>query len=237
MEPSRRECGRCQATLPEDAVFFHICGGGVAGEESVGTHERLRARLGECLNGRYRVLHLLGAGGMGVVFLAESLQFDRKVAIKVLLPELGVDPSVVERFGREAKTAASLDHAGIVRIYEYGSDRGLHFFVMQYVEGKTLQALLLPESRMPVAVVARILCEAAGALDHAHRRGVVHRDVKPENIMIDAKGRVLLTDFGISKVARTADSAATTLLKLTSTGGVVGTPHYMAPEHALGQPV
>jgi predicted Ser/Thr protein kinase len=218
-------------------VFCHICGGGVAGDESTGTHERLRARLGECLNGRYRVLHLLGAGGMGVVFLADSLEFDRKVAIKVLLPELGVDASVVERFGREAKTAAALDHAGIVRIYEYGSDRGLHYFVMQYVEGKTLQALLPPDSRMPVAFVSRILREAASALDHAHRRGVVHRDVKPENIMIDAAGRVLLTDFGISKVARTADSAAATLLKLTGTGGVVGTPHYMAPEHALGQPV
>lgn len=171
---------------------------------------------------------------MGVVFLADDLEHDRKVAIKVLLPELAGDEKVVERFAREAKTTASLDHPGIVRIYDQASDRGLHYFVMQFVEGKTLQDMLLQEPRAPIAFATRVLGEAAGALASAHRRGVVHRDVKPGNIMIDGKGRVLLADFGISKVSRTGASDATTMLNLTGTGGVVGTPHYMAPEHALG---
>jgi len=215
-------------------VFCHLCGGEVAGDEAGDANERLRVRLVASLDGRYRVLELLGEGGMGVVFLADDLEHDRKVAIKVLLPELAGDEKIVERFGREARTTASLDHPGIVRIYDQASDRGLHYFVMQFVEGKTLQDMLLLEPRASIAFTTRVLCEAAAALAGAHRHGVVHRDVKPANIMIDGKGRVLLADFGISKVNRTGAGDATTLLNLTGTGGVVGTPHYMAPEHALG---
>jgi hypothetical protein len=230
-------CRRCEADVPEDALYCHLCGGDVTSGESTDAHERLRERLAASVDGRYRVLGLLGAGGMGVVFLAEDLERHRSVAIKVLLPELAGDSNVVERFGREARTAAALDHPGIVRIYEHASDRGLHYFVMQYVEGRTLEDVLQHERRVSIDFATRVLCEAADALASAHRNGVVHRDVKPANIIIDGKGRVLLADFGISKVARTAASDATTMLKLTDTGGIVGTPHYMAPEHALGQAV
>ena len=171
---------------------------------------------------------------MGVVFLAEDTEISRRVAIKVLSPDLSADANLVARFDREAKTAAGLEHPAIVRIYEQGSKHGLHYFVMQYVTGQTLAEILRDEPRASVDFVTRVLREAAAALMSAHRHDVVHRDVKPENIMIDTKGRVLLTDFGISRVSRAADSA-TTMARLTNTGGVVGTPHYMAPEHALGQ--
>ncbi len=234
--PQLQECRRCEAPVPDGASFCHICGDDLGHDGPRDAHSRLRDRLSHALGERYRVLDVLGAGGMGVVFLAEDLEHDRKVAIKVLLPELAADANVVARFGREARTAASLDHPGIVRIHEAASDRGLHYFVMEYVEGRTLQELLLQQPHVPIAFVTRVLCEAAGALAHAHRRGIVHRDVKPENIMIDAKGRVLLADFGISKVSRAA-TGATTVQRLTETGGVLGTPHYMAPEHALGQAV
>jgi eukaryotic-like serine/threonine-protein kinase len=196
----------------------------------------LREKLAQALDGRYRVHDLLGAGAMGVVFLADDLEVDRQVAIKVLPPDLAVDETVVARFRREATTAARLDHPGIVPIYGAESAGGLHYFVMQYVAGRSLEDVLQAESPVSIGFATRVLLEAAAALAHAHRHGVVHRDVKPANIMLDASGRVVLADFGISKVAHVS-SGATTVQKLTETGGVVGTPHYMAPEHALGQAV
>jgi predicted Ser/Thr protein kinase/uncharacterized membrane protein len=229
------ECRHCQTAVADTALFCQNCGGEVGGgDESGDAHARLRERLSRALDGRYRVLDLLGVGGMGVVFLAEDLEHGSRVAIKVLLPELASDKNIVERFAREARTAAALNHPGIVRIYGETSERGLHYFVMQYVEGKTLQELLLHEPRTSIPFAIRVLREAAAALAHAHQQGVVHRDVKPENIMLEPSGRVMLADFGISKVSREAPSGATTMVKLTQTGGIIGTPHYMAPEHALG---
>src|SRR5262245_31773852 len=160
---------------------------------------RLRDRLSRSLDSRYRVVDLLGVGGMGVVFLADDLEHDRQVAIKVLPPELTDDDIVVARFHREAKTAASLDHPGIVRVYSEGSAGGLHYFVMQYVPGRSLEQLLREQPVASIAFATRILREASAALAHAHLCNVVHRDVKPENIMLDPDGRVVLTDFGISK--------------------------------------
>ena len=222
--------------VPADALFCPQCGEDV-GESAVSDpNERLRKRLSRVLADRYRVGAVLGAGGMGVVFLAEDLKHERNVAIKVLAPELTADAKIVERFDREARTAAALQHPGIVAIHEAGSEQGLHYFVMQYVDGQTLDDLLASRSPLPIDVVTRVLREAAAALGYAHRQGVVHRDVKPANIIIDSTGRTLLADFGISKVVN-AKGDATTVRKLTQTGGIVGTPHYMAPEHALGQDV
>lgn len=231
-----RECRNCQSAVPDAALFCHLCGGEVESDAAPDAFGRLRERLSRSLEGRYRVLDVLGAGGMGVVFLAEDLERNRKVAIKVLSPELAADANLVARFHREARTAAALDHPGIVRVHEEASERGLHFFVMEYVEGQGLDATLRDRSPVPIPFATRVLREASAALAHAHRHGVVHRDVKPENIMLDPNGRVMLADFGISKVSR-AESGATTVAKLTETGGVIGTPHYMAPEHALGQTV
>src|SRR5688500_13002669 len=126
------ECRRCETPCDDGALFCHQCGDEFESPASADAHGRLRDRLSLILGDRYRVGELLGAGGMGVVFLAADLKHQRSVAIKVLSPTLAGDPKVVERFGREARTAAGLDHSGIVPIYEAGSERGIHYFVMQY---------------------------------------------------------------------------------------------------------
>ena len=230
------ECRHCETPATDGALFCHQCGEEFGAHESADPHASLRDRLSRIVGDRYLVGNLLGAGGMGVVFLAHDQKHGRKVAIKVLSPALAGDAKIVERFGREARTAAGLDHRGIVPIYEAGSERGIHYFVMPYVAGRPLDEILREQGAVSIAFATRVLCEAAAALGHAHRRGVVHRDVKPENIIIDADGHVLLADFGISKVVD-ARADATTVRKLTQTGGIIGTPHYMAPEHALGQTV
>jgi serine/threonine-protein kinase len=163
---------------------------------------------------------------MAVVFLANDLTLERQVAIKVLPPEMSHDPRVIPRFLQEAKTAAKLDHPNIIPIYRVESEAGLVYFVMKYVTGHSLDQLL-EQGPVPFDVARRILREAALALGHAHQRGIVHRDVKPANIMLESDGRVVLTDFGISKAL---DGGAA----LTGTGNIIGTPHYMAPEQAKG---
>ena len=236
-------CDHCATELPDAARFCFVCGRDVAATV-VAAHKpsleadaigKLRARLAKSLDGRYQIREILGAGGMGVVFLADDLSLERRVAIKVLPPELSGDKSVVARFRREAKTAASLDHPGIIPVLAVESDDGLHYFVMKYVSGQTLEATLR-DGPLPIPLAVQILRETATALAHAHRNGVVHRDVKPANIMLEDE-RVVVTDFGISKVETAATSSATTAARLTDIGMVVGTPAYMAPEQAVGQPV
>jgi serine/threonine-protein kinase len=190
----------------------------------------LLARLREATGDAYEVRSVLGRGGMGAVVLADDKKLGREVAIKVLPPELVKDPELVQRFEQEARTAARLDHPGIIPIHAVNHVGDLYYFVMRYVRGKALDDVLLA-GPLPVAEAQRILFEAAAALAHAHRRGVVHRDVKPANIMLDEAGRVLLTDFGISKVAESASSP------LTATGRLIGTPLYMSPEQCKGDPV
>jgi serine/threonine-protein kinase len=192
--------------------------------------EALQARLQRLVQGKYEIKRLLGKGGMGAVFLAHDLTLEREVAIKVLPPDFSTDPQVIKRFQQEAKTAAKLDHTNIIPIFRVESEEGLNYFVMKYISGTSLEDVL--ESKQPLTYdyVQRILWEAACALGHAHSRGVVHRDVKPANIMFDHDGRVMLTDFGISKALQSASG-------LTGTGMIIGTPHYMAPEQAKGQPV
>src|SRR2546428_8986004 len=167
---------------------------------------------------------------MGQVFLAHDLTLEREVAIKVLPSDVAQDDQVVRRFQQEAKTAAKLDHPNIIPIYRVESEGGLNYFVMKYVAGTSLEDLLEQKQPLPVPEIQRIMWEAACALGHAHQRGVVHRDVKPANIMFDHDGRVMLTDFGISKALQAATG-------FTATGMIIGTPHYMAPEQAKGQAV
>ena len=242
-----RECSACRIELPEAARFCHICGRGVdttAALSLVGSDDAvvaaLRERLVAALAARYDVRDIIGKGGMGIVFLAEDRKTRTRVAVKVMRPEISVDEVGVSRFRREAEIVASLEHPGIIPILSVGSEQGLHYFVMQYVEGKSLDALLdehrAEESLMPVDAATRILGAAATTLAYAHGRGIVHRDVKPANIMLDNEGRVLLTDFGISKAA-TATASAVTVARLTDTGTILGTPQYLAPEQALGTTV
>jgi serine/threonine-protein kinase len=180
------------------------------------------------VEGRYRIIDMLGRGGMGAVFRAEDLRLGRTVAVKVLRPELASEGSFVGRFEREARIAARLDHDNIIPIYSVEQVDGLYYFVMKYIPGKSLDELLR-EGPLSLEHGRPILWQVACALGHAHLRGVIHRDVKPPNIMIDEGGRAVVTDFGISKALQDT--------QFTSTGQMLGTPRYISPEQAQGLPV
>ncbi|WP_291156898.1 serine/threonine-protein kinase [Gemmatimonas sp. UBA7669] len=178
------------------------------------------------LIGEYSLQRELGRGGMGVVYLARDVQLDRDVAIKVLPPELAANAVARERFLREARTAAGLSHPHIVPIHRVGEAQGVVFFVMSYIAGETLGQRLRTQGPLPPGDVARVLREVAWALAYAHGRGIVHRDIKPDNILIEeGSGRAMVTDFGI---ASDMERAALTPAPL------MGTAHYISPEHASG---
>ena len=182
----------------------------------------------QVLSGRYRVLRKIGGGGMADVYLCEDLTLGRRVALKVLLQRFLSDPNFVERFRREAKAAAGLNQANLVSIYDWGEADGTYFIVMEYVEGETLKELVRRQGRLSGNEAVRISLQLLAALEFAHRTGIVHRDVKPQNVMIDRDGNVKVTDFGI---ARAGDSG------MTEVGSILGTAQYLAPEQARGQPV
>ena len=190
--------------------------------------DRLRRALQAKLGHQYRVLRLLGRGGMGAVYLARDLSLEREVAIKVV-KQASDEKSMHERFRREARTAARLSHPNIVPLYAFGEVEGMPYFVMGYVRGESLADRLHREGTIPEEEAQRMLAEVADALDHAHRQGVVHRDVKPDNVLLDDEtGRALLTDFGVAKGVSRGET-------VTQQGNLVGTPHYMSPEQASGR--
>ncbi|MGH9107378.1 MAG: Stk1 family PASTA domain-containing Ser/Thr kinase [Acidimicrobiales bacterium] len=184
----------------------------------------------EVFSDRYELVRHIARGGMAQVYLAQDLLLDRPVAIKVLFPELSSDPSFVERFRREAQAAANLSHANIVSIYDWGQGEHTYFIVMEYVDGQTLSSVVR-QGPLPASRAAAIGADMAGALDFAHRRGVIHRDVKPGNVLIDHSGHVKVADFGIARAISQASEG------LTQTGAVMGTATYFSPEQAQGQPV
>ncbi len=188
--------------------------------------------LQSALAPQYRLERELGRGGMGVVFLATDTTLDRQVAIKVVHPELAAHPSIARRFLAEARTIARLRHPGIVAVHAAGTAQGLLYYVMDQVEGESLRQRLNREEKLPIDEVTRIVADLAAALDAAGRAGVVHRDVKPENVLLESgSGRPLLADFGIAR-AMVADGASS-----TGQGVAVGTPSYMSPEQAAGEEV
>jgi hypothetical protein len=200
-----------------------------AGARGDAFDDLLLARVRVAVAGRYDGLREIGRGGMAVVYAARDRRLDRDVAIKVLPPELAFRADVRARFVREAQTAARLTHPGIVPIYAVDEADGLVFFVMALVAGESLAARLAREPRPPLAFVRQLLAQVADALAYAHRAGVVHRDVKPDNILLEhATGRAVVTDFGI---AQAAEAGA----RLTRTGIAIGTPAFMSPEQAVGQ--
>jgi serine/threonine-protein kinase len=189
----------------------------------------LQQRVVAALGDQYDIDCEIGRGGMSVVYRARDRRLDRHVAIKALPPELAYDPAIRTRFTREARTSAQLAHAHIVPIHDVGERDGIAYFVMSLVQGGSLADLLAREPRLPIARVRAILAELADALAFAHLRGVIHRDVKPDNVLIDGDtGRSMVTDFGIAR----AIEAGT---RLTITGNAVGTPTYMSPEQAMGE--
>jgi len=180
-------------------------------------------------NGRYELNRHVARGGMAEVYLAHDLLLDRPVALKVLFPELSVDRSFVERFRREAQAAANLSHQNIVSIFDWGEEEGTYFIVMEYVSGQPLSHVIRTEGRLQPDRAAQIAAGTAAALSNAHRHGVVHRDVKPGNILLDDQGRVKVTDFGIARAGDPKEN-------LTQTGVVMGTATYFSPEQAQGLP-
>lgn len=192
----------------------------------------MRAFVERALSAHYELDAEIGRGGMGIVYRARDRRLKRMVAIKVLPPELAFRSDIKTRFLREAETAAQLNHPNIVPIYTVDEAQGLVFFEMAYVSGENLAKRLHDCGVLPVEEVRRILRDVADALAYAHERGVVHRDIKPDNILLDAdSGRPMVTDFGIARAVSDGDS------RLTATGMAIGTPAYMSPEQAAGERV
>jgi serine/threonine-protein kinase len=188
------------------------------------------ARLTAVTAGRYEILRELGRGGMGAVYLARDPGLDRNVAIKVLPPEFAVQPALRERFVREAKLAASLSHPNIVHVHAVEEQGDFIAFVMQYVDGETLTQRIARSGPYDAADCARLLQDVAWALGYAHGKDVVHRDVKPDNLLVErGTGRPMILDFGIARQEHTSG--------LTEVGHSIGTPHYMSPEQAAAEPV
>jgi predicted Ser/Thr protein kinase len=223
------ECPSCKTTLPEKARFCLECGTKAPESAQPAPEDPVRASLRKALGQQYEIARLLGRGGMGAVYLATEAALEREVAIKVLPPDRGATQESRDRFRREARTAAKLSHPNIVPLYTFGDVDGTLYFVMGYVKGESLAARLKREGRLAVEEARRILIEIADALDYAHKLGVIHRDIKPDNVLIEVDtGRALLTDFGIAKAVGAGQT-------MTELGSVLGTPQYMSPEQAQGK--
>jgi serine/threonine protein kinase len=227
-------CTRCGTPVPAGARVCRQCGADISGQQGqvatayvAPTETPLLDALRRATLGEYDVKGELGRGGMASVFEAYDIALDRKVAIKVMSPALFSTPGMVERFKREARTAASLSHPNIIPIYAVRESPEIVYFVMKFVDGRSLESIVHQLGQMPIPLVQAILYPVGAALGYAHRHGVVHRDVKPANILIDADGWPIVTDFGIAKVAEQEG--------LTQTGATIGTPSYMSPEQCAAK--
>jgi serine/threonine-protein kinase len=179
-------------------------------------------------DGRYRIIRKLGAGGMANVYLAEDQELGRRVAIKILDGRHAADNSFIERFRREAKNAAGLSHPNIVSIYDRGEAEGTYYIAMEYLSGRSLKELIVSRGPTPIRIAIDYTRQMLAALGFAHRNGIVHRDIKPHNVVVDADGRLKVTDFGIAR------SGAS---QMTEVGSIIGTAQYLSPEQARGAPV
>jgi beta-lactam-binding protein with PASTA domain/predicted Ser/Thr protein kinase len=184
--------------------------------------------IGTLFDGRYQVLRKLGAGGMANVYLAEDQELGRRVAIKILNDRHANDEQFVERFRREAKNAAALSHPSIVSIYDRGEAEGTYYIAMEYVDGRSLKELIVSRGPAPIHVAVEYARQILSALRFAHRHGIVHRDIKPHNVLVDSDGRVKVTDFGIARAGAS---------QMTEAGSIVGTAQYLSPEQARGSDV
>ncbi len=228
-------CDNCSTPLPVGSKYCNECGTPVPGkgapaEPTPGYPTDFRQALQMATAGEYEIHHELGRGGMGSVFLAREIGLDRLVAVKVLPPTLMFDEGLIERFKREARMVAKLHHPNIIPVYRVHHSHNLAFYTMHFVPGRSLNELVGPNRVPSLQEVENIMLEAAAGLGYAHKRGVIHRDVKPANILVDGDGHVHLTDFGIAK-------ALVGNTQLTETGAFIGTPQYMAPEQCEGRMV
>jgi serine/threonine-protein kinase len=230
-------CSHCHTPNPTDADVCSRCGSGLDIGEDVGIGATLEVsqsasvKIGTDFGPRYHVESLLGSGGMGKVYKARDRELDRTVAIKVLRPDLMTDAMAMQRFKHELLLASSISHPNILRIHDLGEYNGVKFITMAYVDGGDLTQVMRKEGRLPLERVLKIMKQLAAALAAAHGVNVVHRDLKPQNILLGSQDHVYVTDFGIAK---TLESDRTSV---TRTGAVLGTPLYMSPEQVEGKPV
>jgi hypothetical protein len=229
-------CPRCSSPIAAGVNFCGNCGALISGVwgsrtemfgktvtvQTTDSTDTLAELLTRATIGEYDIYGELGRGGMAAVYLALDLSLNRKVAIKTMLPDLVVKTDMVERFKREAQTAAGLNHPHVIQIYSVKQTQEMVYFVMKFIEGRSLESIITEQGPLSIGLTQVILNQVASALAYAHRKGIVHRDVKPANIMIDEDGWAIVTDFGIAKVQVAQN--------LTATGTAIGTPAYMSPE-------
>jgi len=222
---SIKSCPFCGEEILMNAIKCKHCGSDLQDSMSTSLYVNTSIRL--ALGDKYEILEVVGKGGMATVYKARQLNLNRLVAIKVVHPNLIHDTEFLNRFHREAQMAASLNHPNIVMIFDEGSLNGVHFIAMEYLEGKDLHCILQERGKLSVEQTVSIIKPIAEALDFAHSKGLVHRDVKSANILVTDSGRPVLTDFGIAHAASGT--------KITQAGSVIGTPEYMSPEQAEGK--
>lgn len=182
--------------------------------------------VGKLLSNKYEILEKIGVGGMATVYRAKDTKLNREVAVKVLKDEYTTDSEFIKRFNQEAQSAASLTHPNIVSVYDVGNDEETYYIVMELIKGKTLKEIIKEEGTISWKWAVNIAKQIALALDTAHKNGLIHRDIKPHNIIITADGIVKVTDFGIAKAVSNAT--------MTAFGNTMGSVHYLSPEHARG---
>jgi serine/threonine-protein kinase len=221
------KCPNCGRALTPGYAFCSHCGASVT--VAADTGDKLLARLRVLFGRELEFERELGRGGMAVVYSAFDRALERRVAVKSMLPEIAANPDVVARFLREARTVASLQHPHVVSVFSVRTGDGVSAIVMQFVEGRSLDLILRERAPLPLPVAAQLLTQIAGALQHAHDRGVIHRDVKPANVLIDRDGNAVVSDFGIAR--RDGNT------RITGTGMLVGTMAYMSPEQLTGREI
>jgi len=241
------DCPNCKSSNPPGAAYCLKCAAplgvqdaptldGVTESQTSPAHVRLAEpsagamtalKIGSVLGGRYEILGLLGVGGMGAVYKAKDREVDRLVVLKVIRPELAGNPEILARFKQELVLARQITHKNVIRIYDLGEAEGIKFISMEYIEGHDLRTTLTERGKYPPEAAAAIIGQVSEALEAAHSEGVVHRDLKPQNIMVDKHGKVTVMDFGIARSLETPG--------MTQTGVLIGTPEYMSPEQAKGE--
>lgn len=241
--PTAISCAKCSTPLPlDDRTLGATLDGGTAPPSATprGTsawsvavtpppeapYGHGEALVGTLLADRYEILELLGQGGMGAVYKAHDIELERLVALKLIRPDLASNPEILRRFKQELILAREVTHRNVIRIFDLGQAKGFKFITMEFVEGRDLRAILRERGKLPPEETVRIISQVCRALESAHAAGVVHRDLKPQNIMLDAKDRVYVMDFGIAHSLETPG--------MTQTGALMGTPEYMSPEQAKG---